>query len=155
MRVIGIDPGSRVCGYGVLEAQNGEIIHLASGCIVPKSTLPLNERLKVIYDGILKVIDRHSPEVMSIEDIFFAKNASSALKLGQARGVAILAGSNSGISVHEYAPTKVKLALTGRGRANKAEVQNMLSRLLGVTQWEKEDASDAVADAEVAAVAGV
>jgi crossover junction endodeoxyribonuclease RuvC len=111
MRVIGIDPGSRVCGYGVLEARNGEIIHLASGCIVPKSTLPLNERLKVIYDGILKVIDRHSPEVMSIEDIFFAKNASSALKLGQARGVAILAGSNSGISVHEYAPTKVKLLL--------------------------------------------
>jgi len=145
MRVIGIDPGSRVCGYGVLETQNGEIIHLASGCIVPKSTLPLNERLKVINDGILKVKDRHSPEVMSIEDIFFAKNASSALKLGQARGVAILAGSNSGISVHEYAPTKVKLALTGRGRANKAEVQNILSRLLGVTQWEREDASDAVA----------
>jgi len=145
MRVIGIDPGSRVCGYGVLEARDGEVTHLVSGCIIPKSTLPINQRLKVIYDGLLKVIDQHSPDVMSIEDMFFAKNAKSALKLGQARGVAILAGSNSGILVHEYAPTKVKLALTGRGRANKAEVQNMLSKLLGVTEWETEDVSDAVA----------
>lgn len=145
MRVIGIDPGSRVCGYGVLEAQNGEVTHLVSGCIAPKSELPLNQRLKVIYDGLLKIIDQHSPDVMSVEDIFFAKNAKSAIKLGQARGVALLAGSNSGIKVHEYAPTKVKLALTGRGRANKAEVQGMLSRLLGVTEWETQDASDAVA----------
>lgn len=145
MRVIGIDPGSRVCGYGVLEAQNGEVTHLASGSIAPIATLPLHERLKVIYEGLLKVIDQHRPDVMSVEDIFFAKNAKSAIKLGQAKGVALLAGSNSGISVHEYAPTKVKLALTGRGRANKAEVQNMLSKLLGVTTWESQDASDAVA----------
>ena len=145
MRVIGIDPGSRVCGYGVLEAQNGEVNHLASGCIIPKSTLPLNQRLKIIYDGLLKIIDMHSPDVMSIEDIFFAKNAKSAIKLGEARGVALLAGTNSGISIHEYAPTKVKLALTGRGRAKKEEVQGMLSRLLGVENWENQDASDAVA----------
>lgn len=145
MRVIGIDPGSKVCGYGVLEVQNGEVAHIQSGSIIPKSALPLNQRLKVIYDGILKVIDQHSPDVMSIEDIFFAKNAKSAIKLGQARGVAILAGSNAGISIHEYAPTKVKLALTGRGRANKAEVQSMLTTLLGVDEWETQDASDAVA----------
>jgi len=145
MRVIGIDPGSRVCGYGVLEAQNGEVTYLISGCIAPNPALPFNQRLKVIYDGLLKVIDQHTPDVMSIEDIFFAKNAKSAIKLGQAKGVALLAGSNSGISIHEYAPTKVKLALTGRGRANKAEVQNMLSKILGVTTWESQDASDAVA----------
>lgn len=145
MRVIGIDPGSRVCGYGVLEAQNGEVTYLISGCITPNPALPFSQRLKVIYDGLLKVIDQHTPDVMSIEDIFFAKNAKSAIKLGQAKGVALLAGSNSGISVHEYAATKVKLALTGRGRANKAEVQNMLSKLLGVTTWESQDASDAVA----------
>ena len=145
MRVIGIDPGSRVCGYGVLEAQNGEVTYLISGCISPNPALPFNQRLKVIYDGLLKVIDQHTPDVMSIEDIFFAKNAKSAIKLGQAKGVALLAGSNSGISIYEYAPTKVKLALTGRGRANKAEVQNMLSKLLGVTTWESQDASDAVA----------
>jgi crossover junction endodeoxyribonuclease RuvC len=82
---------------------------------------------------------------MSIEDIFFAKNAKSAIKLGQARGVALLAGSISGITIHEYAATKVKLALTGRGRANKAEVQSMLSKLLGVDEWQTQDASDAVA----------
>ena len=145
MRVIGIDPGSRVCGYGVLEAQNGKVTHLSSGCIAPKSTLPLNQRLKVIYDSLLEVIERHSPDVMSIEDIFFAKNPKSAIKLGQARGVAILAGSNCGITIYEYAPTKVKLALTGRGRANKEEVQDMLSRLLGVENWETQDVSDAVA----------
>ncbi|MCH8013656.1 MAG: crossover junction endodeoxyribonuclease RuvC [Candidatus Dadabacteria bacterium] len=145
MRVIGIDPGSRVCGYGVLEAQNGEVTYLISGCIAPNPALPFNQRLKVIYDGLLKVIDQHTPDVMSIEDIFFAKNAKSAIKLGQAKGVALLAGSNAGISIYEYAPTKVKLALTGRGRANKAEVQNMLSKLLGVTTWESQDASDAVA----------
>jgi len=145
MRVIGIDPGSRLCGYGVLEAQNGEVAYLISGCIAPNSALPFNQRLKVIYDGLLKIIDQHTPDVMSIEDIFFAKNAQSAIKLGQARGVALLAGSNAGIPIHEYAPTKVKLALTGRGRANKAEVQNMLSILLGVTTWESQDASDAVA----------
>lgn len=145
MKVIGIDPGSRVCGYGILEAQNGEVTYLISGCITPNPALPFSQRLKVIYDGLLKVIDQHTPDVMSIEDIFFAKNAKSAIKLGQAKGVALLAGSNSGISVHEYAPTKVKLALTGRGRANKAEVQNMLSKLLGVTTWESQDASDAVA----------
>lgn len=145
MRVIGIDPGSRVCGYGVLEAQNGEVTHLASGCIVPKSTLAINQRLKIIYNGILEIIEQHSPDVMSIEDIFFAKNAKSAIKLGQARGVALLAGSISGIDIHEYAATKVKLALTGRGRANKAEVQEMLSRLLGVPEWKTQDASDAVA----------
>ncbi len=145
MKVIGIDPGSRVCGYGILEAQNGEVTYLISGCITPNPALPFSQRLKVIYDGLLKVIDQHTPDVMSIEDIFFAKNAKSAIKLGQAKGVALLAGSNSGISVHEYAPTKVKLALTGRGRANKAEVQNMLSKLLGVPTWESQDASDAVA----------
>ncbi len=145
MRVIGIDPGSKVCGYGVLEVQNGEVTHIQSGCIIPKPSLPLNQRLKVIYDGISKVIDLHSPDVMSIEDVFFAKNAKSAIKLGQARGVAILAGSNAEISIYEYAPTRVKLALTGRGRANKAEVQSMLTMLLGVDEWQTQDASDAVA----------
>ncbi|MEM7007811.1 MAG: crossover junction endodeoxyribonuclease RuvC [Thermodesulfobacteriota bacterium] len=145
MRVIGIDPGSKVCGYGILEVQKGVVTHIHSGCIIPKAALPLNQRLKVIYDGIVEVIEAHSPDVMSIEDIFFAKNAKSAIKLGQARGVALLAGTNSGIMVYEYAPTKVKLALTGRGRANKAEVQGMLSRILGVKEWQTQDASDAVA----------
>lgn len=145
MRVIGIDPGSRVCGYGVLESRNGDIEHLASGSIAPGNGLPLYQRLKIIYETLIKVIGEHSPEAMSVEDIFFAKNAKSAIKLGEARGVALLAASNSGISVFEYSPTRIKLALTGSGRASKREVQRMLTIMLGVSGFETEDASDAVA----------
>ncbi len=145
MRVIGIDPGSRICGYGVLESRNGVITHLASGSIVTKPALPLYQRLKTIYDSVLSVIDEHSPDVMSVENIFFAKNAKSAIKLGEARGVVLLAASNSGVTIYEYPPTKVKLALTGSGRANKSEVQRMLAGILGITEFETQDASDAVA----------
>lgn len=145
MRVIGIDPGTRVCGYGVIESRNGEITHIASGSITPASVLPIPERLKIIYDKILGVIEEHSPDIMSVEDIFFSKNVKSAIKLGEARGVALLAASSAGISIYEYPPTKIKLALTGRGRANKTEVQKMISKILGVSEFETEDASDAVA----------
>jgi len=145
MRVIGIDPGSRNCGYGVLEARNGNIAYLASGSIAPKPALALSQRLKIIYEGLVEVIGEHNPDAISIEDIFFAKNAKSAIKLGQARGVALLAASTSGITIYEYSPTKVKLALTGRGRANKLEVQKMLTSILGIPGFETEDASDAVA----------
>lgn len=145
MKVIGIDPGSRVCGYGVLESRDGDIEHLASGSIAPGNGLPLYQRLKIIYESLIKVIGEHSPDAMSVEDIFFAKNAKSAIKLGEARGVALLAASNSGIAVYEYSPTRIKLALTGSGRAGKREVQRMLKIMLGVSGFETEDASDAVA----------
>ncbi|MBF8302874.1 MAG: crossover junction endodeoxyribonuclease RuvC, partial [Candidatus Dadabacteria bacterium] len=97
MRVLGVDPGSRICGYGVLESQNGELIHIESGCITPPSRFSLPLRLKTIFEGLREVIERSSPDVMSIEDIFFAKNFKSALKLGEARGVALLAATISGI----------------------------------------------------------
>ncbi|HLE24174.1 MAG TPA: crossover junction endodeoxyribonuclease RuvC [Thermodesulfobacteriota bacterium] len=145
MRVLGVDPGSRVCGYGVLESRNGELIHIESGCITAPSSFSLPLRLKNIFEGLREVIERSSPDAMSIEDIFFAKNSKSALKLGEARGVALLAATISGIPVHEYAPTEVKLALTGQGRAKKLEVQKMISLILGISEWSKEDASDAVA----------
>ncbi len=145
MRVLGIDPGSRVCGYGVLDARNGDIRHVASGSISPGNSLPLYQRLKIIYESLINVIGEHSPDVMSVEDIFFAKNAKSAIKLGEARGVALLAASNTGLQIYEYSPTRIKLALTGRGRANKTEMQKMLSIMLGVSEFETEDASDAVA----------
>ena len=144
MRVLGVDPGSRVCGYGVLESRNGELIHIESGCITPPSRFTLPLRLKTIFEGLREVIERSLPDVMSIEHVFFAKNFKSALKLGEARGVALLAATISGIPVHEYAPTEVKLALTGQGRAKKLEVQKMISLILGIPEWSKEDASDAV-----------
>jgi crossover junction endodeoxyribonuclease RuvC len=145
MRVLGVDPGSRVCGYGVLESRKGELIHIESGGIVPISSYPLPLRLKTIYESLREVIERSSPDVMSIEDVFFAKNPKSALKLGEARGVALLAAAVSGIPVYEYAPTEVKLALTGQGGANKEEVQEIVSRILGIPEWKRADVSDAVA----------
>jgi crossover junction endodeoxyribonuclease RuvC len=147
MRVLGVDPGSRFCGYGVLESRNNdELIHIESGCIIPpKSAFSLPLRLKTIYEGLRAVINRCSPEVVAIEDVFFAKNAKSALKLGEARGVALLAASVSGIPVCEYAPAMVKLALTGQGRAGKHEVQEMISSILGISDWKRTDVSDAVA----------
>ncbi|MGD9652966.1 MAG: crossover junction endodeoxyribonuclease RuvC [Candidatus Dadabacteria bacterium] len=145
MRVIGIDPGSRVCGYGVLESENGGVTHIASGCIKASPGLPVSKRLSIIYDGLLGIIKGHSPLIMSVESMFFSKNARSAITLGEARGVALLAASMSGIDVCEYSPTKVKLALTGRGRASKSDVRRMITMLLEVPEFESEDASDAVA----------
>ncbi len=145
MRVIGVDPGSRVCGYGVLESLNGEIVHLESGGIISPSASSLPLRLKVIYDRLKEVIERCSPDIMSIEDVFFAKNVRSAIKLGEARGVALLVAATCGIHVYEYAPTEIKLALTGQGRATKLKVQEIVSRVLGIPNWEKTDVSDAVA----------
>ncbi|MDA2919302.1 crossover junction endodeoxyribonuclease RuvC [Desulfobacterota bacterium AH_259_B03_O07] len=145
MRVIGVDPGTRVCGFGILESENGKLTHIKSGSIVPPSSNSLPQRLKTIYEGLNQVIKRYLPEAMSIEGLFFAKNAKSAIKLGEARGVAYLAAALSGMTVHEYAPTEVKLALTGRGRANKTEVQKMVTSIFGIKDWGKTDASDAVA----------
>ncbi len=145
MRVIGVDPGSRVCGYAVVESSGNDLRYIKSGTIIPPVDNSLPKRLDFIYSGILKVIEEFSPTCMSIEDIFFAKNAKSAIKLGQARGVAILAAASKELSVNEYAPTKIKLALTGKGRANKAEVQKMLTLLLGVDEFQNTDESDAVA----------
>jgi crossover junction endodeoxyribonuclease RuvC len=145
MRVIGVDPGSRICGYGVLESLNGELIHVESGGIIPPPIFSLPQKLKTIYEGLLEVMKRCSPETMSIENVFFAKDARSAIKLGEARGVALLAAAAHGVPVYEYAPTEIKLALTGQGRANKLEVQRIVSLVLGISKWEKVDVSDAVA----------
>ncbi len=145
IKVIGVDPGTRVCGWGVVEGRAGEVVHVESGALRPSSTLPAAERLRSIYEGLLDVIRRAGPDCMSIESVFFARNARSALRLGEARGVAVLAAATCGLEVHEYAPAQVKLLLTGRGRATKAQVQRVLSLMLGVERWETQDVSDAVA----------
>jgi len=145
MKVIGVDPGSRSCGYGILESENGSLKHIVSGAITPPATYSLSKRLLVIYSSLIEVIEKHSPDFMSIEDIFFAKNANSAIKLGQARGVALLAAENSGIQIFEYSPTRVKLAVTGSGRAKKFEIMKMISYVLKIEEFEKSDISDALA----------
>lgn len=142
---MGIDPGSRSCGYGIVDGAGNRLSYVTSGTITPVPGNSASERLNDIYVGILRVIDDYAPSVVSIEEMFFAKNARSAIKLGQSRGIAILAAAQRGIPVSEYAPTRVKLALTGRGRAGKEEMQKMLSYMLGVSEFQSTDESDALA----------
>ncbi len=142
---MGIDPGSRYCGYGIVDGSGSQLSYVTSGAIAPASGSSTAERLNDIYVGILRVIDDYGPSVVSVEEMFFAKNARSAIKLGQSRGVVILAAAQRGIPVSEYAPTRVKLALTGKGRAGKEEMAKMLSYMLGVSEFRSTDESDALA----------
>lgn len=142
---MGIDPGSRCCGYGIVDGAGSRLSYVTSGAIAPASGSSTAERLNDIYVGILRVIDDYGPSVVSVEEMFFAKNARSAIKLGQSRGIAILAAAQRGIPVSEYAPTRVKLALTGKGRAGKEEMAKMLSYMLGVSEFRSTDESDALA----------
>ena len=142
-RVIGIDPGSRLTGYGVIEVGARGLTYLASGCI-RTGRGPFAERLAEIYRGVNELIGEHGPEVMAIEEVFLARNPDSALKLGQARGVAIAAGVAHGLPVHEYAARKVKLGVVGTGRASKEQVQHMVRVLLSIDGTLLMDASDAL-----------
>lgn len=143
-RVLGIDPGSRVTGYGIVDAAAGTARYVASG-IVTTTGGPFTSRLAHIYSGVADVIAEHAPTTLAIEEVFFAKNAQSALKLGQARGVAIAAAVAATLEVHEYAPRLVKLAVVGSGRASKAQVQYMVRAILGLDTEPQADAADALA----------
>jgi crossover junction endodeoxyribonuclease RuvC len=144
VRIIGIDPGSRLTGYGVVDAGSRRLTYRASGCIRTTSgTFP--ERLAEIYDGVAELIDTHAPDLLAIEEVFVARNPDSALKLGQARGVVIAAGVARGLPIHEYAARKVKQGLVGTGRASKAQVQHMVRVVLGLPGEPQADAADALA----------
>ncbi|MFA4875579.1 MAG: crossover junction endodeoxyribonuclease RuvC [bacterium] len=145
MKVIGIDPGSNVTGYGILERDERQIRHVDSGIIAPRAGMLLPERLSLIYREISSLIERHEPEILAIEDLFVAKNARSSLILGHARGVAILAACLAGLPVSEYAPSQVKQAVVGTGRADKYQVQLMVKAILRLPEVACEDASDALA----------
>ena len=144
IRVIGIDPGSRLTGYGVIDVDGRKLRYVASGCIrASEGKLP--ERLAVIYKSVNQLIIEHQPESMAIEDVFLARNPDSALKLGQARGVAIAAGVAQGLPIHEYAARKVKQTVVGTGAAGKEQVQHMVRVLLGLPGTPQADAADALA----------
>src|ERR1051326_1256574 len=131
MRVLGIDCGSEITGYGVVELGRDErLSFVASGAIRLASRKPLPERLGQVFAEICNVIRRHEPNVVAIEDVFYAANAKSALKLGHVRGVAMLAAAQLEIPVAEYAPLAIKAAVVGYGRAEKIQVQQMVARLL-------------------------
>ena len=145
MRVLGIDPGSNITGYGVVDQQGNRLIHVDNGCIVTGAKNPLHIRLKSIYSGLQEVILRYQPDAVSIENIFFSVNAGSALKLGQARGAAILSAVNADKEVFEYTPMQVKSAVVGYGKASKDQVQKMTKVLLNLPEVAQADAADALA----------
>ena len=141
--ILGIDPGSRVCGYGLVNANGNRLEYIACGCIrIP--TMPFPERLQLIHAGITEIIDRYSPQEAAVEEVFLGKSAGSALKLGQARGAAIVACTNREIPVAEYPATRVKQALVGNGRADKHQMQQMITSLLNLSDSPQEDAADAL-----------
>jgi crossover junction endodeoxyribonuclease RuvC len=147
LKVIGIDPGTRKMGYGIVESSGSRLIHIDNGAISTSSKAPLAERLKDIYDGISQIIEEYRPDAVSIEDIFYSKNVKSAMKLAHARGVAILAGANKDLDIFEYTPTAIKSAVVGFGRAEKKQVQQMVKTLLNLPEVPQEDAADALAAA--------
>lgn len=142
--ILGIDPGSRITGYGVVRDTGRGCEYIASGCI-RTGTGELPERLDAVFSGVSQVIEQYQPDLMGIEQVFMARNADSALKLGQARGAAIVAGTRAGLSVSEYSATQIKSAVVGSGRAAKEQVQIMVMHLLKLTQKPQVDASDALA----------
>ncbi len=143
-RILGIDPGSRVTGFGVIESDGVKSIHLTNGTLrLQGDELP--PRLGQIFDGICRVIDDYRPEVMAIEQVFVAKNPASALKLGQARGAAICAAVSRQLEVFEYTPTRIKQSVVGTGRAEKEQVQHMVQLILKLTEKPVADAADALA----------
>lgn len=143
--ILGIDPGSRKTGYGIISHVSGVSQYVASGVIRMQETLALPERLKIIFDGVCEIIETYNPNEMAIEQVFMAKNASSALKLGQARGAAIVAGVSHNLPVGEYEARKVKQSVVGNGAADKLQVQHMVKTLLKLSQSPQEDAADALA----------
>ena len=144
--ILGIDPGSRITGVGVITAQGNDLKHVFSESVkLPKSDLA--ERLQAIYARLQTVIAQTRPDIAIIEKVFIAKNPQSALVLGHARGAAMLAAVNNQIPVFEYSATEIKKTVVGRGRADKAQVQHMMRILLGLRVAPEEDASDALAAA--------
>jgi len=145
-RLLGIDPGSRRTGWGIIDASGSRMQHVAHGVLAPPAALPLAERLETIFAGLEGVIERWQPEQAAIEQVFSARGVRSALVLGQARGVALLALQRAGLEIGEYAPAAIKLAVAGHGRAGKEQLATMAGRLLGTRlQGASDDATDALA----------
>jgi crossover junction endodeoxyribonuclease RuvC len=146
MRVLGIDPGTISLGYGLVDEEAGQITQVSCGALTAPPNTPLAERLYALFLGLHDIIARYQPEEAAIEEPFVAKNARSALAVGQAIGVATVAVTEKGIPVHHYTPTQVKQAVTSYGRSGKGQVQEMVCILLGLSSPpEPSDAADALA----------
>jgi crossover junction endodeoxyribonuclease RuvC len=148
MRVIGIDPGTGILGFGVVDVIKGKARMVTAGVITTPAHTPIDERLEEIFDGLTEIIAETNPEVMSIEQLFFARNVTTAISVAQARGVAILTGRKAKLPIAEYTPMQIKQTLTGYGKADKKQVQEMVRIHLGLKEVPKpDDCADALAAA--------
>ena len=142
--ILGIDPGSRITGFGVVRMQGQKIEYIASGCIRIKDSI-LSDKLNQIFDCISEVVQEYKPDEAAIEQVFMSKNADSALKLGQARGAAMVAMAQHALQVSEYSARQIKQAVVGTGAADKSQVQHMVTSLLSLSASPQADAADGLA----------
>lgn len=148
MRIIGIDPGTGILGFGVIDVVNGKTTMVTAGVVRTPPHTPLDERLEEIFDSLTDIIAETKPEVMSIEKLFFARNVTTAMSVSHARGVAMLAGRKAKLQLAEYTPLQIKQTLTGYGKADKKQVQEMVRIHLSLSEVPKpDDCADALAAA--------
>ncbi|MCX5747439.1 MAG: crossover junction endodeoxyribonuclease RuvC [Proteobacteria bacterium] len=145
MRILGLDPSSRVCGYGVIDVVGTSLLYVECGTLTAPADHPMEERLGEIARGLREVIAELQPGVVAVEDVFVSDNPRSALALAQARGMALAVIGLAGIGVASYAPALVKKTVTGNGRSEKTQVALMVSTLIGLTKLPRHDATDALA----------
>ncbi|MEW8973332.1 MAG: crossover junction endodeoxyribonuclease RuvC [Tissierellaceae bacterium] len=146
MRILGIDPGLAIVGYSIVECIGNRFRPIEYGCITTDADMLFPHRLKIIYEELLYIIDKYNPEDLAIEELFFNKNVKTAIKVGQARGVEVLAAINRGLDIYEYTPLQIKQAVVGYGRAEKHQVQEMVKMLLNLDEIPRpDDAADALA----------
>lgn len=145
MRILGIDPGTGILGFGVVDVKGNTFVLVTAGVIKTPAHTPLDGRLEEIYDGLCEIIAETKPDVVSIEKLFFARNVTTAMSVSHARGVAILAGKKAGLSYAEYTPLQIKQTITGYGKADKKQMQEMIRLQLGLKTIPKpDDAADAL-----------
>ena len=153
MRIIGIDPGTSILGFGVIDIVKGKTKLVTAGVIRTPPHTPLPDRLVEIYDGLTEIIVETSPTVMAIEKLFFNQNVTTAMSVSHARGVAMLTGQQAGLRIEEYTPLQIKQTMTGYGRADKKQMQEMVRMHLGLTEVPKpDDCADALAAAIMCAL---
>lgn len=148
MRILGIDPGYAIMGYGIVDLKGNHFTPVTYGSITTDKDMAMPDRLKHLYTMLMEIIEEYHPEVASIEELFFNTNTTTAILVGQARGVAILACANSGIEIAEYTPLQIKQGIIGYGRAEKKQIQTMVKTILNLKEVPKpDDTADALAAA--------
>ncbi len=146
MKILGIDPGTATTEFGVIEKKNGKLNHLDHGVVSTSKKLPMSNRLLVLFCDIEELIGKHKPDIIAIEQLFFARNVTTALTVGQARGVVLLAAQKADLHLVEFTPLQVKQSVTGYGQATKKQVQEMVMKILRLKTLPKpDDAADALA----------